>query len=109
MSEELDRLVESVSWDEEGLVPAIAQSSDGDVLTLAYMDREALQLTLSTGYGHYYSRSKGRIRKKGEVSGNVQRVRGSQELTATGTRSYWSSTRKDPPVIRESTAVFTAS
>lgn len=74
MSEELDRLVESVSWDEEGLVPAIAQSSGGNVLTLAYMDREALQLTLSTGYGHYYSRSKGRIRKKGEVSGNVQRV-----------------------------------
>lgn len=74
MSEELKRLVESVAWDEDGLVPVIAQETEGEVLTLAYMDREALRLTLSTGFGHYFSRGKGRIRKKGEVSGNVQRV-----------------------------------
>ncbi|MFP4201954.1 MAG: bifunctional phosphoribosyl-AMP cyclohydrolase/phosphoribosyl-ATP diphosphatase HisIE [Candidatus Acetothermia bacterium] len=75
MSEKLDELMETVNWDEDGLIPAIAQSSEGNVLTLAYMDEEALELTLSTGYGHYYSRSKKRIRKKGEVSGNTQEVR----------------------------------
>lgn len=74
MSEELEGLLDSVAWDEDGLVPVITQETGGEVLTLAYMDRKALRLTLSTGYGHYFSRSKGRIRKKGEVSGNVQRV-----------------------------------
>lgn len=74
MSEEFNELIETVDWGEDGLVPAIAQSSEGEVLTLAYMDEEALRLTLSTGYGHYYSRSKKRIRKKGEVSGNTQEV-----------------------------------
>lgn len=74
MSEEIAELIEAVSWNDKGLVPAIAQSTDGQVLTLAYMDEEALRLTLSTGFGHYFSRSKGRIRKKGEVSSNVQVV-----------------------------------
>jgi len=74
MSENNNDLTNSVNWDERGLVPAIAQKLDGQVLTLAYMDREALELTLTTSFGHYYSRSKGRIRKKGEVSGNVQAV-----------------------------------
>lgn len=75
MSEEFNELVEKVDWGEDGLVPTIAQSSEGKVLTLAYMDAEAFRLTLSTGYGHYYSRSKKRIRKKGEVSGNTQEVK----------------------------------
>ncbi|MBS3787659.1 bifunctional phosphoribosyl-AMP cyclohydrolase/phosphoribosyl-ATP diphosphatase HisIE [Candidatus Bipolaricaulota bacterium] len=68
-------LIDLVDWDDKGLVPAIAQEVDGQVLTLAYMDREALELTLSEGYAHYYSRSKDRIRKKGEVSGNFQIVK----------------------------------
>ncbi|MBS3764903.1 bifunctional phosphoribosyl-AMP cyclohydrolase/phosphoribosyl-ATP diphosphatase HisIE [Candidatus Bipolaricaulota bacterium] len=75
MSEKLNELTSTIDWSEDGLIPAIAQSSEGDVLTLAYMDEEALRLTLSTGYGHYYSRSKARIRKKGEVSGNTQEVK----------------------------------
>ncbi len=75
MSEKLNELTSTIDWSEDGLIPAIAQSSEGDVLTLAYMDEEALRLTLSTGYGHYYSRSKKRIRKKGEVSGNTQEVK----------------------------------
>lgn len=74
MSENNRELINTVNWDERGLVPAIAQDVDGQVLTLAYMDREALELTLSQGYAHYFSRSKQRIRKKGEVSGNVQVV-----------------------------------
>ena len=73
---EVDReKLDSIDWDERGLVPVITQDADGRVLTLAYMNREALKLTISTGFGHYFSRSKGRIRKKGEVSGNVQLVK----------------------------------
>ncbi len=74
MSENKAELLDEVSWNESGLVPVVAQDVGGEVLTLAYMDRKALRLTLSTGHGHYYSRSKERIRKKGEVSGNVQVV-----------------------------------
>jgi phosphoribosyl-ATP pyrophosphohydrolase/phosphoribosyl-AMP cyclohydrolase len=74
MSGDKEELLNSINWNENGLLPAISQGLDGRVLTLAYMDREALNLTLSTGFGHYFSRSKGRIRKKGEVSGNVQLV-----------------------------------
>lgn len=74
MSEEISEITETVSWDDNGLVPVITQSTNGEVLTLAYMDEEALRLTISTGFGHYFSRSKGRIRKKGEVSGNLQSV-----------------------------------
>ena len=66
-----------VDWQKlGGLLPVIAQDAgDGAVLMLAYMNEEALNLTLSTGYAHYFSRSKGRIWKKGESSGHVQLVR----------------------------------
>ena len=66
-----------VDWQKlGGLLPAIVQDAgDGAVLMLAYMNEEALSLTLSTGYAHYFSRSKGRIWKKGESSGHVQLVR----------------------------------
>ena len=57
------------------LVPAIAQNSrTGEVLMLAYMNKESLQRTLSTGYAHYYSRSRRQLWKKGETSGHVQKV-----------------------------------
>ena len=67
----------NVDWQKlDGLLPAIVQDAgDGAVLMLAYMNEEALNLTLSTGYAHYFSRSKGRIWKKGESSGHVQLVR----------------------------------
>ena len=66
-----------VDWQKlGGLLPAIVQDAgDGVVLMLAYMNEEALSLTLQTGYAHYFSRSKGRIWKKGESSGHVQLVR----------------------------------
>ena len=66
-----------VDWQKlGGLLPAIVQDAgDGAVLMLAYMNEEALSLTLQTGYAHYFSRSKGRIWKKGESSGHVQLVR----------------------------------
>jgi phosphoribosyl-AMP cyclohydrolase len=60
-----------------GLVPAIAQDAEtGDVLMLAWMNREAYEETLRTGRACYFSRSRGRLWRKGEESGNVQEVRG---------------------------------
>lgn len=65
-----------VEFDANGLVPCIAQDADtGEVLTLAYMNEESLGLTKSTGEIHYFSRSRQEIWKKGETSGNVQKVR----------------------------------
>lgn len=58
-----------------GLVPVVAQDAEtGDVLMLAYADREALKRTLATGYAWYYSRSRQAYWRKGATSGNVQRV-----------------------------------
>ena len=59
-----------------GLVPAIAQDADtGEVLMLAWMSREAFEETLLTRRACYFSRSRGRLWRKGEESGNVQEVR----------------------------------
>ncbi|MCI6988227.1 MAG: bifunctional phosphoribosyl-AMP cyclohydrolase/phosphoribosyl-ATP diphosphatase HisIE [Campylobacter sp.] len=58
-----------------GLVPAIAQdAATNEVLMLAYMDENALNLTLKTGFAHYYSRSRNSIWKKGEQSGHTQEI-----------------------------------
>jgi phosphoribosyl-AMP cyclohydrolase len=60
----------------DGLVPAVAQDHrSGEVLMLAYMNDEAWQQTLETGIAHYWSRSRNRLWKKGESSGNIQEVR----------------------------------
>ena len=68
--------LDRVKWDEHGLVPAIAQEmSTNKVLTLAWMNRESLAKTAATGEAHYWSRSRNRLWKKGEQSGNVQTVR----------------------------------
>jgi len=58
-----------------GLVPVIAQDAgSGEVLMQAYMNREAWERTLQTGIAHYWSRSRNKLWKKGETSGNVQEV-----------------------------------
>jgi phosphoribosyl-ATP pyrophosphohydrolase/phosphoribosyl-AMP cyclohydrolase len=68
--------VGSVQWQADGLVPAVVQDAlDGRVLMVAYMDQEALGATLATGEVHFHSRSRGRLWKKGETSGNVLRLR----------------------------------
>ena len=68
--------LDEIRWDEVGLVPAIAQDAQsGRVLMMAWMNREALQLTVDTGVAHYWSRSRNRLWKKGESSGHVQQVR----------------------------------
>lgn len=67
--------LDDVKWDENGLVPVIAQeTSTGKVLTLAWMNRESLAKTAATGEAHYWSRSRKRLWRKGEQSGNVQKV-----------------------------------
>ena len=66
-----------VRWDAQGLVPAIVQDAEtGAVLTLAYMNRTALRLTLATGETHFWSRSRREIWHKGRTSGHTQRVVG---------------------------------
>ncbi len=68
--------MQAVRFDERGLVPCVSQDwASGEVLTLAYMNAEALRRTLDTGEVHFYSRSRGELWQKGETSGNVQRVR----------------------------------
>src|SRR5687767_9451049 len=69
-------MLEGIRFDDDGLVPCVAQdAASGEVLTLAYMNAEALQLTLETGEVHFFSRSRGELWRKGETSGNVLRVR----------------------------------
>ncbi|MGB5920414.1 bifunctional phosphoribosyl-AMP cyclohydrolase/phosphoribosyl-ATP diphosphatase HisIE [Arcobacter sp.] len=68
--------IENIAWEKmNGLIPVITQdSTTNEVLMLAYMDKEALDLTLSTKFAHYFSRSKQRIWKKGEESGHTQEI-----------------------------------
>lgn len=67
--------LEHVAWNEQGLAPAIAQSVDTQrVLTLAWMNRESLAATLESGLATYWSRSRGKLWRKGESSGNIQRI-----------------------------------
>lgn len=67
--------LDEVAWDANGLVPAIAQDADtGEVLMVAWMNREALALTVKEGYAIYWSRSRARLWRKGESSGHVQRL-----------------------------------
>jgi len=68
-------LIPDLKWDERGLIPAIVQdAATGDVLTLAYMNAEALRRTLETGETWFWSRSRGELWHKGATSGNTQRV-----------------------------------
>jgi phosphoribosyl-AMP cyclohydrolase / phosphoribosyl-ATP pyrophosphohydrolase len=65
-----------VAFDRDGLVPCVVQDwSTGEVLTLAYMNREALERTIESGETHFWSRSRNELWHKGETSGNVQRLR----------------------------------
>ena len=70
-----DDWLNELTWDAQGLIPAIAQeAATGDVLMLAWMNREALQKTAELGRAVYFSRSRGRLWFKGEESGHVQQV-----------------------------------
>ncbi len=68
--------MDEIAFDERGLVPCVVQDArTGEVLTVAYMNAEALERTRATGEMHFFSRSREALWHKGETSGNVQRVR----------------------------------
>ncbi|AJP48700.1 phosphoribosyl-AMP cyclohydrolase [Rugosibacter aromaticivorans] len=68
--------LEAVAWDAQGLVPVITQeAASGEILMLAWMNREALSLTVAEGRAIYWSRSRNRLWRKGEASGHVQWVK----------------------------------
>jgi len=70
-----DALLGAIAFDRDGLVPVVAQQHDsGEVLMLAWMNREALLKTLGTGEAHYWSRSRRELWRKGEQSGQRQRL-----------------------------------
>jgi len=70
-----DAWLDEVRWDADGLVPAIAQETSSDrILMVAWMNRAALAETAASGRAVYWSRSRGRLWRKGEESGHVQRV-----------------------------------
>jgi phosphoribosyl-AMP cyclohydrolase len=71
-----DNWLDKVKWARDGLAPAVAQETgSGRVLTVAWMNREALDRTVQTGEAHYWSRSRSRLWRKGEESGHVQSVK----------------------------------
>ena len=72
----IDLILLEMRFDAQGMVAAIAQQHDsGEVLMLAWMNKEAVRQTLKSGYAHYYSRSRRKQWRKGESSGQVQKVR----------------------------------
>lgn len=71
----MDELFERIKFNPDGLIPAIAQSAQtGEVLMLAWMNRESIELTLTSKSATYFSRSRNEIWVKGATSGNTQKV-----------------------------------
>lgn len=69
--------LDEVTWTEDGLIPAIAQDHEtGEILMMAWMNRESLQLTIEENRAIYYSRSRQQLWRKGESSGHVQALKG---------------------------------
>ena len=70
------KLADALIFDEQGLIPAVIQDdASGQVLTLCYMNRQALDRTLDTGFVHVFRRSAGRLMMKGQTSGHTQAVK----------------------------------
>ena len=68
--------LDAIRWTEDGLVPAIAQDAEtGDIRMMAWMNRESLRLTAEEGQAVYWSRSRGKLWRKGETSGHQQVIR----------------------------------
>jgi phosphoribosyl-ATP pyrophosphohydrolase/phosphoribosyl-AMP cyclohydrolase len=115
--------VEGIQFDQNGLVPCVVQDArTGEVLTLAYMNREALERTRATGETWFWSRARGELWHKGQTSGNVQRVEelrwdcdGDAVLALvepagpachTGERTCFHNGELEPPVPAEALAVL---
>jgi phosphoribosyl-ATP pyrophosphohydrolase/phosphoribosyl-AMP cyclohydrolase len=72
----MQEILNRIDWEKSDLLPVIVQDvRNGDVLMMAYMNREALELSLATKTAHYFSRSKQRLWKKGESSGHLQHIK----------------------------------
>lgn len=72
----IDKLLEKIKFDDKGLIPAIIQDEvSGEVLTLCYMNKDALRKTFDEGKIHVFRRSKGKLMLKGQTSGCIQNVR----------------------------------
>jgi len=70
-------VLDELKWDGDGLIPAVVQETEtGEVLMVAWMDREALAKTLESGHAHFWSRSRRALWRKGETSGHTQHVDG---------------------------------
>ncbi|CAA0082565.1 Phosphoribosyl-AMP cyclohydrolase [Zhongshania aliphaticivorans] len=70
------QLLQHIKWNNDGLIAAIAQDcNSGRVLMMAWMNAESLQLSIDSGDAVYWSRSRGKLWRKGESSGNVQKIR----------------------------------
>ena len=117
-------LIESLKFDPSGLIPAIAQdAATGEILMVAWMNADSLRMTIETGEAVYWSRSRNKLWRKGEESGNVQKVK---EIRAdcdkdvlllkveqvggaachTGYRSCFSWVLKDGAWVEEGVKVF---
>jgi phosphoribosyl-AMP cyclohydrolase len=71
-----DNWIETLKYDQKGLIPAIAQDyQDGTILMMAWMNRQALELTIETGEVHYWSRSRQELWHKGATSGHIQKLK----------------------------------
>ena len=71
----MNNWLDQIKWDQDGLVPAIAQDyQSGRILMMAWMNRESLTLTAQEGRAIYWSRSRGKLWRKGEESGHVQKL-----------------------------------
>ena len=76
MSDAVERAIDAIRFDADGLVPAIAQQHDtGEILMVAWMSRDAVRVTLAEGRACYWSRSRRALWRKGETSGQVQRLK----------------------------------
>jgi phosphoribosyl-ATP pyrophosphohydrolase/phosphoribosyl-AMP cyclohydrolase len=74
---EIEKIIEEIKFDDMGLVPAIVQDvNTNKVLMLAYMNKESIKKTLEERIAYYYSRSRKKLWKKGETSGNIQKIKG---------------------------------
>lgn len=72
----LDAFLDSLKYDENGLIPGVVQDAEnGDVLMVAYMNRDAVRETLTSGRACFWSRSRQKFWIKGETSGNIQKVK----------------------------------
>jgi phosphoribosyl-AMP cyclohydrolase len=71
-----ENLMQKLDWKKgNGLIPVVTQDAETKaMLMLAYANKEALEKTLSTGFAHYWSRSRGKLWKKGETSGHTQKI-----------------------------------